>query len=112
MDWKKQYKKQDPCNPSEDIYTSLLKYSEFLESKLNEIGNKICKNCKFYKAPINNYNIKKDRGECSSSKIVYDPDCDKKIHPLNDKLEYSDHDGYDAYFYVGENFGCINWEKR
>jgi hypothetical protein len=68
-----------------------------------------CKNCKYYKKPMNSYDLKKDRGLCINEKFVYEV---SDSYPLNDKLEYWDNEGYNAGFCVGKNFGCIHFVKK
>lgn len=62
--------------------------------------DKICKNCKYFlKDEDNNY------GDCENAHFVYD-----ETTPING-LMYVDYEGYAANFYVGEEFGCIHFER-
>lgn len=62
--------------------------------------NKICKNCKYFsKDKDENY------GDCVNEHFVYD-----ETTPING-LMYADYEGYAANFYVGEEFGCIHFER-
>jgi len=70
---------------------------------------KICKNCKYYKAPKTRLGKIEDSGSCRCKKFVYNNNMDD-IYPLNDKLEYYDYESYQAGFYVGQNFGCIHFK--
>ena len=70
--------------------------------------DKLCKNCKYYKKPEGFY-LKSDRGTCNNEKIS--EGFTDKDYPLNDKLEYADYEGYMAYLWVGQNFGCIHFIK-
>lgn len=63
---------------------------------------KLCKNCKHYTKPRDDYDKKYDLGKCDCDKFVYQADS-----PLNDRLGYWDYEGYSAGFDVGGNFGCI-----
>ena len=62
---------------------------------MKEIG--VCKECKF----------RNENGRCTSEKLDEDYmyDDDKKV----DMLIYDYIEG--GEFWVGENFGCIHWEK-
>ena len=70
---------------------------------------KICKNCKYYNDD-NQYGKVKSYGECDCSKFIYDYDyehCKEK-----DVLIYYDYESYNAGFKVGEEFGCIHFERK
>ena len=69
---------------------------------------KLCKNCKYYAKPDDEFQEERGRGLCFCDKFVYD---EKDMYPLNDKLEYLDYEGYQASFYVGSNFGCIHFKR-
>ena len=68
---------------------------------------KICKNCKHFGYLENIVNS--NYGECNCNKFEYGGASEMEE---TDKLFYSDYEGYDANFMVGENFGCIHWEKK
>jgi len=70
---------------------------------------KICKNCEFYKKPIQDINIKDDCGVCENNKFV--KGWELKYYPLNDKLNYWDEESL-AGFHIGHKFGCIHWESK
>lgn len=70
---------------------------------------KICKNCKYYNAD-NLYEKIKSYGECDCPKFIYDYDFDK--HEEKDILSYWDCESYNAGFEVGEEFGCIHFERK
>lgn len=53
----------------------------------------------------------KSSGNCSNDKFVYTDGTDKSVPPI-DGLGYWDHDGYDAGFETGENFGCIHFKGK
>ncbi len=68
----------------------------------------VCKNCKYYEAPTDEYFIKDDKGTCNCDKLV----AQEAEYPLDDKLEYSDYEGYQAFLRVGSNFGCIHFKNK
>ena len=70
---------------------------------------KICKNCKYYEGYTDDIYIEDDKGSCSCPKIIND---EPEKLPLNDKAEYTDYEGYMAYFFVGKNFGCIHFKSK
>lgn len=73
---------------------------------------KICKNCKYYNA----YNENDGRdvigyGICENPKFVYD--CASCMHnKTKDMLLYMDYEGYEASVEMGEEFGCIHFERK
>lgn len=59
-------------------------------------------------------------GECLCDKFIYTKtdmnmgcvDRDDIAHKdIPDGCLYSDEDGYNAYFYTGESFGCVHYKK-
>jgi hypothetical protein len=74
---------------------------------------KICKNCKYYTKIYEFY------GACSNQKMEYESAfCYEKIKRIKnseiekDKVFYMDYEGYSADIDVGEEFGCIHFEKK
>jgi len=81
----------------------------------------ICKNCKHYKEisikEYEEWDVKKEKmvvldkfkskGTCDSDKFIYYGD----ENALDDRLSYFDYENYQASFEVGENFGCIHFNK-
>ena len=80
---------------------------------------KICKNCKHwkptslfshhgeeYKITAGNFQV----GECRCPKFFYFNTTESFKYP--DGLGYGDLEQYYAYFYTGENFGCIHWTPK
>ena len=70
---------------------------------------KICKNCKFYKAPGDTLTNENDRGTCNCDKLA---EIDETEGKLDDRLAYTDYEGYASYLWVGENFGCIHFKSK
>jgi hypothetical protein len=66
--------------------------------------DKVCKNCEFFEKEREEHSF----GECLNPKIVYVELVDTK-EKTDDMAIYSDYDHYEAYFSVGQNFGCIHW---
>jgi|WetSurMetagenome_2_1015567.scaffolds.fasta_scaffold518302_2 hypothetical protein len=68
-----------------------------------------CQDCEFFHQ---DYDKTKDLGkiigECASDKIIYSED----RNPPSSGATYTDYEGYDAYFMVSEDFGCINFEQK
>lgn len=74
---------------------------------------KICKNCKYYKK----YEDCNYYGECTSNHQIYDTAyCYEKntkkelIH--KNLLLYMDYEYYNAGVEVGEEYGCVHFEKK
>ena len=76
---------------------------------------KICKNCTFWqkKGDCKHY------GSCNNPRFEYESAfcyemCKEKQQApiLKDKLFYMDYEWYNADIEVGEEFGCIHFEKR
>lgn len=70
-----------------------------------------CKECKYFKRNTSEYYSDK-YGACICNKFIYGYSKDERELNLNDKLFYMDCEWYDAFFEVGENFGCIHWRKK
>lgn len=70
---------------------------------------KICKNCKYYKA--NDISFRnRHYGECrNEEKLQYDYSTAETTE--YDKLFYQDSESYQALLEVGEEFGCIHWKE-
>lgn len=76
-----------------------------------------CKNCKYFERNKEEYCCNK-YGNCNCTKFVYGSSFihnDSRYNDYNeekaDELLYKDYEGYSAGFEVGENFGCIHFEK-
>lgn len=63
-----------------------------------------CKECKYFRPDDGMFT-----SNCSTPKIIYDKYNEKETP--EDGVRYWDDDSYEAYFIVGENFGCINFER-
>lgn len=70
----------------------------------------ICKNCKYYFKFVDKPYKPQKYGDCNCEKFEYEEYGNYKN--IKDKLVYSDYEGYSAYFYVGEEFGCIHWKQK
>ena len=65
-----------------------------------------CKNCKYYKKSTDYI----EGGTCKNPHFIYLGDRDRI--PLTNELGYVDSECYDAFLFVGPNFGCIYWRKK
>ena len=77
---------------------------------------KKCKDCKYFKRNTDEFHLK-TFGECKNEdKIVYGDTRDDVAYRTNvyenDMLVYRDYEWYSAQVEVGEEFGCIHFEKK
>jgi|GEM_PF-5222989 len=79
----------------------------------------ICKNCKFWNTETTDFGTDGHYGECICGKFVSvgrgRPGVvfrDFLQFPPFDELRYWDYKGGETNVRVGENFGCIYWEKK
>ena len=82
-----------------------------------------CKNCKYFKRYTGEYG-NKNYGRCQSNKILYAETNEDGVdywnntkeerHTLKDTdlLLYMDSDAYYAKIEVGQDFGCIHYQKE
>lgn len=84
---------------------------ELIATRDGNVNKKVCKNCKYYSKG----EFTKFYGNCSNPKFEYEiASFYEKYHKgpkFKDKLFYMDYEGYSADFEVGEEFGCIHFEK-
>ena len=86
------------------------------------MGDKTCKNCRWWKRGENiRYTgeyMDPDRkrvvtpsthGKCDSDKFVY---AGRENDSETDSLWYEDYESYAAGFDTGEDFGCIHWSDN
>ena len=70
-----------------------------------------CKNCKYFKR--NTHRLYSDKyGECNCSKFMYGSSYEEECIKSTDNLLYQDYEGYSASLEVGEDFGCVHFEKN
>lgn len=71
---------------------------------------KTCKNCRHYIVHEGEH-WNTNYGRCCSDKIIYGDSSDS-VAEGNDKLFFMDNEWYSADVEVGENFGCVHWERE
>ncbi len=69
--------------------------------------NRLCKNCRHWQRGRDDETQRKEYGDCNSGKIVeYQGSYDDAL----DILYYWDYEGYQGYYSVGKNFGCVHFQ--
>lgn len=87
--------------------------TEYVKKNFIEKSKIKCKNCKYFiRNNIDNGWGNNKYGSCNCDKFVYGGSYEKEKVGQNDRLFYEDFESYSAGFEVGENFGCIHWEKN
>ena len=82
-----------------------MKKSETMMPKIICKSCTICYNCKFWTPKDNGF------GECFCDKFKYSS-CVSFKNESNDTLLYGDSEMYAAFFYTGENFGCVHFRTK
>ena len=70
---------------------------------------KICKKCKYFTQDKDDKEL--GYGQCECEKMIYDTAYCRKPKE-KDLLFYMDYEGYNAGIEVGEEFGCIHFNKK
>lgn len=71
----------------------------------------LCKDCKYFIKNQGGF-IDKNYGKCNCKKFVYDGFSNDPDYNITDQLIYGDYESYNAFFEVGDDFGCIHFKKR